>query len=236
MEYLLDNKGDFMDEEIGDIGPHLTLKDKVYRHIKSLILEGKLKQKRRLREAELSEAMNISRAPIREALNMLEKEGLVTIIPRKGAVVSIISKEEVENIWEIRSLLEPYAARDAAQDFQEDELNEIENDLNKSLKEPYDFSDYMSSDLKLHELLYKNIDNKILKEIIIVVRQKSIRILNFAEGKSALSNDIAIQDIKEHLHIVEALKARDPERVSAAVYTHIMNSKQRITQTLGKAD
>ena len=225
-----------MDEEIGDIGPHLTLKDKVYRHIKSLILEGKLKQKRRLREAELSEAMNISRAPIREALNMLEKEGLVTIIPRKGAVVSIISKEEVENIWEIRSLLEPYAARDAAQDFQEDELNEIENDLNKSLKEPYDFSDYMSSDLKLHELLYKNIDNKILKEIIIVVRQKSIRILNFAEGKSALSNDIAIQDIKEHLHIVEALKARDPERVSAAVYTHIMNSKQRITQTLGKAD
>ena len=225
-----------MDEEIGDIGPHLTLKDKVYRHIKSLILEGKLKQKRRLREAELSEAMNISRAPIREALNMLEKEGLVTIIPRKGAVVSIISKEEVENIWEIRSLLEPYAARDAAQDFQEDELNEIENDLNKSLKEPYDFSDYMSSDLKLHELLYKNIDNKILKEIIIVVRQKSIRILNFAEGKSALSNDIAIQDIKEHLHIVEALKARDPERVSAAVYTHIMHSKQRITQTLGKAD
>lgn len=225
-----------MDKEIGDIGPHLSLKDKVYRHLKSLILEGKLKQKRRLREAELSEAMNISRAPIREALNMLEKEGLVTIIPRKGAVVSIISKEEVENIWEIRSLLEPHAARDAAQDFQEDELNEIENDLNKSLKEPYDFSGYMSSDLKLHELLYKNIDNKILKEIIIMVRQKSIRILNFAEGKSALSDDIAIQDIKEHLQIVEALKSRDSERVSAAVFTHIMNSKQRITQTLGKAD
>ena len=167
---------------------------------------------------------------------MLEKEGLVTIIPRKGAVVSIISKEEVENIWEIRSLLEPHAARDAAQDFQEDELNKIENDLNKSLKEPYDFSGYMSSDLKLHELLYKNIDNKMLKEIIIMVRQKSIRILNFAEGKSALSNDIAIQDIKEHLQIVEALKARDSEGVSAAVFFHIMKSKQRITQTLGKAD
>ena len=77
MEYLLDNKEDLMDKEIGDIGPHLSLKEKVYRHIKSLILEGKLKQKRKLREVELSEAMKISRAPIREALNMLEKSVLL---------------------------------------------------------------------------------------------------------------------------------------------------------------
>jgi DNA-binding GntR family transcriptional regulator len=221
-----------MDEEIGKIGIHNSLKNKVYEHLKSLIITGKLKPKRRLREAELSEAMNISRGPIREALTLLEKESLVTIVPRKGTIVSIISEKEVENIWEVRSLLESYAASDAAKKFEEDELDEIENELKRLKKEPYDFSGYINSDLKLHEFLYKNLDNKILKDIIGTVRQNSMRILNFAQGQSALSKDIVLKDIKEHLEIIKALRTRDPNRTSDTVFKHIINSKQRIIQAL----
>jgi len=217
-----------------EIGAHLSLKDRVYENLKLLIITGKLEPNRHLLEAELSEMMKISRAPIREALNILEKEGLVTIIPRKGAQVSSISKTEVENIWEIRSLLEPYAARNASQKCKEKELCEMEDKLKKILQEPYDFASYLNVDLELHELLYKHLDNKMLIEIIVMVRQNSLRIRNFAEGQSALTKDIASSDTAEHLEIIKALKARDSERIAAAVYIHIMNSKQRIIQAVEK--
>jgi len=217
-----------------EIGAHLSLKDRVYENLKLLIITGKLEPNRHLLEAELSEMMKISRAPIREALNILEKEGLVTIIPRKGAQVSSISKTEVENIWEIRSLLEPYAARNASQKCKEKELCETEDKLKKILQEPYDFASYLNVDLELHELLYKHLDNKMLIEIIVMVRQNSLRIRNFAEGQSALTKDIASSDTAEHLEIIKALKARDSERIAAAVYIHIMNSKQRIIQAVEK--
>lgn len=217
-----------------EIGAHLSLKDRVYENLKLLIITGKLEPNRHLLEAELSEMMKISRAPIREALNILEKEGLVTIIPRKGAQVSSISKTEVENIWEIRSVLEPYAARNASQKCKEKELCEMEDKLKKILQEPYDFASYLNVDLELHELLYKHLDNKMLIEIIVMVRQNSLRIRNFAEGQSALTKDIASSDTAEHLEIIKALKARDSERIAAAVYIHIMNSKQRIIQAVEK--
>lgn len=221
-----------MEESYEVIGTHLSLKDRVYEYMKKQIITGRLEPNKHLREAELSNLMKISRAPIREALNMLEKEGFVKIIPRKGAVVSSISKEEVESIWEIRSLLEPYAARTAAKECLENELNKLENKLNKLQKEPGDFSNYMQSDLELHELLYKYLNNRMLKETIVMVRQMALRVLNFAEGKLALSNEFARSDIQEHLQIIEALKARDSERAAASVFVHIINSKHRIIKAL----
>jgi DNA-binding GntR family transcriptional regulator len=225
-----------MKNDFNEIGTHPSLKDRVYENLKQQIISGKLEPNRHLLEAELSEMMKISRAPIREALNILEKEGFVTIIPRKGAKVSSISKEEVENIWEIRSVLEPYAARNAAQKCVETELNKIENKLKKTLKRPYDFSDYFSCDLELHELLYKDLDNELLKEIILNVRQNSLRILHFAEGRNTFSEEFAFADTNEHLQIIDVLKARDSDRASATVYLHIQNSKQRILTTLERTE
>jgi DNA-binding GntR family transcriptional regulator len=222
--------------EIKKIGTHLSLKDRVYESIKSQIIKGSLAPDRYLSESELSEAMNISRAPIREALNMLEKEGFVSIIPRKGTRVSKISKEEVQNIWEVRSILESYAARNASLKNRENELIKMEETLNKILQEPYDFSSYTSSDLKLHELLYKDLENKMLKEMIILARQNSLRILYYAQGTSVFNKNYAFLDTHEHLMIIEALRAHDPERSEAAVFLHIKNSKQRIIEALENRD
>ena len=219
-------------ESLGGIGEHLSLKDRVYENLKLLIITGKLEPNRHLLESELAEMMKISRAPIREALNILEKEGFVTIIPRKGAKVSSISKTEVENIWEIRSVLEPYAARNASQKCKEKELYKMENKLKKIVQEPYNLVNYLKTDLDIHELLYKNLGNKMFSNIIEMVRQNSLRIRNFAVGKSKFTKDMASSDTAEHIEIIKALKARDPERAAAAVYIHIINSKQRIIQAL----
>ena len=219
-------------ESLGGIGEHLSLKDRVYENLKLLIITGKLEPNRHLLESELAEMMKISRAPIREALNILEKEGFVTILPRKGAKVSSISKTEVENIWEIRSVLEPYAARNASQKCKEKELYKMENKLKKILQEPYNLVNYLKTDLDIHELLYKNLGNKMFRNIIEMVRQNSLRIRNFAVGKSKFAKDMTSSDTAEHIEIIKALKARDPERAAAAVYIHIINSKQRIIQAL----
>jgi len=219
-------------KSIEEIGLYLSLKDRVYEYIKSSIITGKIEPNTHLKEAGLSESMNVSRAPIREALNKLEKEGLVSIVPRKGAVVTPISTEEVESIWEIRSILEPYAAREAAQKCSENKLNKLENKLKKLLQEPNDFSNYIDSDLEVHGLLFKYLKNKMLKRIIEMVRENSLRILNYAEGEIVFSKDIALMDIKEHIQIIQALKTRDPYRAESLVYVHINNSKQRILRVI----
>lgn len=219
---------------IEQIGSSSSLKDRVYEYIKQKIITGKIEPKTHLKEAELSKAMNISRAPIREALNKLEKEDLVSIVPRKGAIVTDISIEEVKHIWEIRSILESYAARDASQKCSENELNNLENRLNKLLQKPHDFSNYINSDLKVHELLFKHLENKMLKTIIKMVRQNSLRILNYTEGKKSLSENIAFVDINEHLQIIRALKTRNPKIAESSVFVHINNSKQRILRAVAE--
>ena len=94
-----------------DFGSNPSLKQLVYDNLKERIINGTLKPGMRLREEDLSNEMNISRAPIREALNMLERDGFTTIVPRKGALVSEVKKEDLYYIWELRALLEPYAAK-----------------------------------------------------------------------------------------------------------------------------
>ncbi|GAH77263.1 unnamed protein product, partial [marine sediment metagenome] len=100
-----------MKEYFENLGNYLSLKDKVYQNIKSQIIIGVLKPGTRLPEEELSKAMNISRAPIREAFNRLEKEGFVTVIPRKGAAVSKVTAQVIEDLFEIRETLESLAVK-----------------------------------------------------------------------------------------------------------------------------
>ena len=91
----------------------LSLKDKAYQAIKLEIIIGNLKPGLFLVEEKISKSMNISRGPIREALNRLEKEGFVNIIPYKGTMVSNITQQEVKDICRIRKVLEPLAAKES---------------------------------------------------------------------------------------------------------------------------
>ena len=90
--------------------------------MKERIINGELKPGTRLREEDLSTEMNISRAPIREALNMLERDGFTMIVPRKGAIVAEVMKEDIKYIWEMRALLEPYAAKESVKSIPPERL------------------------------------------------------------------------------------------------------------------
>ncbi|HDK26687.1 MAG TPA: GntR family transcriptional regulator, partial [Candidatus Atribacteria bacterium] len=120
-----------MKEYFEDLGNYLSLKDRVYQNIKYQIIIGTLKPGTRLPEEELSKIMNISRAPIREAFNRLEKEGFVTIIPRKGAAVSKITARSIEDIFEIRESLESLAVKKSIGKISIEELEKVGESFKK---------------------------------------------------------------------------------------------------------
>ncbi|MCR4443034.1 MAG: GntR family transcriptional regulator [Peptococcaceae bacterium] len=217
-----------------DISNNLSLKDKVYNAIKTQIIRGNLQPGQRLAEEEISKEMNISRAPIREALNKLEKEGFIKIFPRKGTIVSPITKNDIYNIWEMRKILEPYAAKKSINKFQKEELNSIENQISEVLSNPSDFARYMDSDLKLHELLYKYLTNHLLKDTLTMVKEHSLRLRYYAEKKSSTPEGVIIQNCKEHLEIVKALKAGEEEIVYNTVLMHVLNGAKRTMEALNE--
>ncbi|RLE12412.1 GntR family transcriptional regulator, partial [Candidatus Aerophobetes bacterium] len=106
MEKIIDELPSFKQPE--------TITSVVVRHLEDAILKGKIKKGTRLVERELAEKFKVSRLPIREALRELQAAGLVRIVPRKGAVVSQISLEEVKEIYAVKCLIESFAAGEAA--------------------------------------------------------------------------------------------------------------------------
>lgn len=210
-----------------DLSGNLTLKEKSYINIKMQIMNGNLKPGSHLSESKISEAMNISRGPIREALNMLVKEGFATMVPRKGAVVTSVTKEHIKNIWEVRKVLEPYAAQISTEMVSDEELDAIENTLKEVLKKPDDFKAYINSDLMLHELFYKHIQNSFLNNMLIMAKEHSLRIRYCAEESEKVRTEVVRMATSEHLEIIYALRERNEKSVKEKVLKHLENSENR---------
>ena len=215
---------------IDDLSYAPSLKQLVYTNLRAKIINGELKPGARLLEEELSKSMNISRGPIREAFNMLERDGFVRIIPRHGAVVSEITAEDVQAIWEMRLLLEPYAARQTLHLIPKEEIDELERKLTSVGENPNDFEEYLNSDLELHDLLYKYLENHLMRTTLENIRARSLRIrceYEYSED-GVLIPDIMQFDKDEHQRIVQAMQSGNEQLVFQAVYDHIAESTKRI--------
>ena len=210
-----------------NLGNSQTLKDKVYLNLKELIITGKIKPGSRLPEEELSKKMKISRAPIREALNMLEREGFATIIPRKGAIVSEVTLEMVQDVWEMRRVLETYAAKSSIHLIPDSEIERIEKMVHKVSENPKDLALYVKCDLALHEMLYKYKDNQYLTDYISSTASHSLRVRYFVEYYDTFSTEAVAEVCKDHLAIIEALKERNPDKVYTTVENHVLSSQRR---------
>ena len=214
-----------------DFGKTPSLKQLVYENLKSRIISGELRPGARLLEGELSKSMAISRAPIREALNMLDRDGLATIMPRRGAIVTIFTKDDVRYIWEMRGLLEPYAARLSASKVLDTEIDQVEELLMAVLQSPRDLQQYSDSDLALHDLLYRHLSNRYMKSALLNLRDHSLCIRWNAEREADTfdqqQQDFICMSTEEHLAILRALRARDEQAAAAAVQTHLIQSCKR---------
>ena len=213
-----------MKEYFEDLGNYLSLKDRVYQNMKYQIIIGTLKPGTRLLEEELSKAMNISRAPIREAFNRLEKEGFITIIPRKGAAVSKITAQAIEDIFEIRETLESLAVKKSIGKISIEQLEKVGESFKKFIDKPVNAESciqYLALDKKFHDLLSQNCGNKKLIELLANLQEQIHWLRNISLKRITFAGSV-----KEHLAIIEALKKNDEKLIIKALLQHLERAKE----------
>lgn len=210
-----------------DIGKQPSLKQLVYENLQNKIIQGELAPGTKLTEEELAQSMNISRAPIREALNMLERDGFTKIITRKGAVVAEMTLKDAMDIWKCRVALEPLAAREALPNIPPKEIETALRHIQVLETDAYTFDAYVASDLEVHGLYYNHLDNDYMKSILNNLKAHSIRVRWIKEVRHKNSDQSRIS-IMEHRQILEAMRDNDPERVYTSVREHIQKSADRL--------
>lgn len=203
-----------------------SLGQKVFQTIREDILSGKYKKEEELKEKAIGEELGVSRTPVREALRQLELEGLVTIIPNKGAYVVGFSLQDIQDIYEIRSVLEGLCARRAAVRATSEQIEELEEIL--YLTEFHVRKGHMEQmvelDSKFHEILYEAGNSKILEHAL----RDYHHYLERVRKVSLASPKRAAQSNEEHRKILEAVKARDEKKAEEAANMHIVNTIKNI--------
>jgi len=194
---------------------HLTLREKILEHIRDAIISGSLKAGSRVSEPELAERYGISRTPIREAFRQLESEGYLTVIPRKGAVVSECNLKEVEDFYAIKSILEGYAARRACERLTDKDIERLRsiNSRLAELAERNDIKMFFKVHSDFHALFINAADNEKLKEMInsLVTRFQRLRYMSLSlPGRMKIS-------VQEHEKIIDAFQRRDAEAAEKLV-------------------
>lgn len=194
---------------------HLTLREKILEHIRDAIISGALKAGSRVSEPELAERYGISRTPIREAFRQLESEGYLTVIPRRGAVVSEFSQKDVEDFYAIKSILEGYAARQACSRLTGKELDKLQANNSRliELAALNDIKTFVKVHNDFHETFIKAADNEKLRELItsVVTRFQRLRFMSLSlPGRM----EIVIQ---EHAKIIEAFRRKDADAAEMLV-------------------
>ena len=204
----------------------LSLKGKAYQVIKLEIIRGNLTPGLFLTEEKLSKSMNMSRGPIREALNRLEKEGFVIIIPRRGTMVSNITAQEVKDIFKIRELLEPVAAKDSLPKISISKIKEIKKEFGEIMSKPENKENrdnFFLLDKDFHKLLNRECGNKKLIELLDNFEDHSNWFINLS-----FKNYPFKESIKDHLAIMEAIEKNDEDLVAITIIRHLERVKNSI--------
>jgi DNA-binding GntR family transcriptional regulator len=209
-----------------------SLTEGIVRTIREAITLGRWKPEEKIIEVELADQMGVSRSPIREALRILANEGLVTLVPRKGAKVSKISLKDLKEIYAIRANLESMAAKIAAVNLRNDEIKRMESLHEKMLLKTRknDVEGIFRLNEKFHLCILKAGDNEQLIEV-----NKSLKIRSQRFRMAILSlPDRLVEALDEHHRILEALKGRDALLAEELVKAHIHRAGQRLIEDLEK--
>ncbi|MBW1800783.1 MAG: GntR family transcriptional regulator [Deltaproteobacteria bacterium] len=204
----------------------VSIREKVYTALRNDILDGVIRPGERIVEARLAEQIKTSRTPVREALHILEREGLLESIPRVGYRVKRIRWEEVEEICEIRVVNEILAAKWAIDRMTSKELKALEDNLavsEKAVKEG-DIKSFIELDAEFHEIIARAGRSARLLELCQMLRRHMLRY----RIDSFVLPEVALQAIEGHRRIFECIQRKDKRGVQSAIRDHLEWSKQSI--------
>ena len=193
---------------------YLPLREVVFNTLRQAILKGELKPGERLMEIALAEKLGVSRTPIREAMRKLELEGLVVMIPRRGAQVANITEKDLNDVLEVRITLENMAIEKACANMTDADIRKLEQAA--------------EADVNFHEVIYEAADNKRLMQVLNNLREQIYRYrveyLKEDESRNRL--------VKEHEKITRAIKERDVKAAQELSFEHLENQRMGIIQAI----
>jgi len=211
-----------------------SLRNKVFKYIKSQIISGAYGPGETLLESKLADELGVSRTPIREAIRLLEMEGLVETTTKKGASVLGISQQDVEDIYAIRQLVEGLAARWAAERLSAADLKELQKtyELMEFYAQKHEVEEIAELDNKFHQMIYEAGGSKILYLTLRNLHQY----VQIARLKSLSMQNRLPLTLSEHRAILEAFEAKDADAAEKAMTEHVRQAYQNIHRQQGETE
>lgn len=198
------------------------LRDIVFETLRDAIITQVLKPGERLMEIQLADEMGVSRTPVREAIRKLELEGLVVMVPRKGAYVAGVSMKDIHEVFELRSALEGLAVTLAAERITDEELEALERQVVKEAEEKEaDIDTIVFIDTTIHDMIYQAAHNQRLVQFINILQEQLQRFRAASLSKPGRSRTA----LDEHKKIVEALAERNGKLAARLAREHIENAE-----------
>jgi DNA-binding GntR family transcriptional regulator len=209
----------------------LPVREKVYHYLKSSVLSGRFDPGERLTEEHIAKKLKVSRTPVREALHKLESEGLIKPREKRGFIASRDSKEEVEELLELRAILEGYALRLISERVSEERLEQLNGLIDKAEEalRRNRIDEVFKWNTEFHDTLHELVsDRDRLHGLIVNMRKYVLRY-----RRDTLSNPEGVKrTIDGHRKIILALRLRDPALCEYIMREHIREAKEDALQTL----
>ena len=215
-----------------EINDYLPLREVVFLTLRQAILKGELEPGERLMEISLANHLGVSITPIREAIRKLELEGLVVMVPRKGAEVASITEKDMKDVLELRCALDAFSVKLACERMSQEELEKLEL-ANKDFEEAivsHDLIKIAEADVKFHEVIYNATTNQRLIQMISNLREQMYR-YRLEYLKDARNHSILINEQND---IIKSIKDGDVEAAQKMVTTHIQNQEKCIYKLISK--
>jgi DNA-binding GntR family transcriptional regulator len=218
--------GDRIDSLAMEFPERKSLGEHVFERLKKAIIDGEMEAGSRIIENRIANALGISRTPVREAIHKLDRAGYLERIPSGGFAVASLTREGIEEVFGIRSVLESYAARLAAIKHEDEELKPLEDKLveYRSCLEKGQLDALNKINKEFHDTLYALSRSP---KLINMVDDLKDQISRF---RKILLNDESLARISDHDHkkMLEAMKNRDPDKVEMLVKEHIIRGQEMV--------
>jgi DNA-binding GntR family transcriptional regulator len=213
-----------------NLNDYKPLREVIFNTLREAIIVGELKPGERLMEVQLAEKMGVSRTPVREAIRKLELEGLVDMVPRKGAHVAELSVKDIIDVLEVRASLDGLASALSATRITDEELKELKHIYSQFVvySEKENLQGIIKKDVEFHEVIYRSSRNEKLIQISNNLREQVQRFRVIYLKDNSSSKGVA----REHQDILEAIAARDPDTAQKVAQKHIKSQEVTIIKSL----
>jgi DNA-binding GntR family transcriptional regulator len=205
-----------------------TLHLKVCNVLRKAILQGDFEPGERLIQEELASALGVSRMPVREALRKLETEGLIELVPHRGAIVKPLHVEDVEEIYTLRAKLEKLAVSKSVGKTNQEDIQKLEY-LVDEMKEADEAEEFVNANIEYHRMLMKHCPwNRLLSFIETLWNGFPQQTPHMLPGQVDLSN-------QEHDKILQAVKDGDADKAANLVSNHIQRTGKSLIESIRKS-